>query len=1009
MNTGNKQERTLAQQILVLFKENENSWTKVDCIITNTNQQETKYFALQTLEHTIERQWKVLPREQCEGIKNFISNIIIKICEGSTESMKAQKLYLNKLNIVLVKIIKREWPQHWPTALSDIVDAAKQGEALCQNNLEVLRLLSEEIFIFSEFEMVQSKIKNMKDSMIKEFLKVFQLCHYVIENSDNEQLVSTCLKTLLRFTSWIPDVFLYKTDLIEKLNTRLLPYHGFRTDALACLTEIIDKAPLQKTNDEIAKESDDKLNKGEIQQKILNLYLQAFKVITDIIPDNIDLKEAYANGSDSEQKLIQNLAIFLTTFGTRCLDLVEEQANYRLPVEANGPNVNGDQNNQNNPTMLNQFQLGLQYLINISYINDVEVFKVCLDFWMTFTQSLHKKMPAPIGNWGHNAWNSPDKAVYQGNYEIILQNIRKMMVCKMAQPEEVLVSVNDRNEVVRTRMRDTANDLIYTTGRKTLVYLTHLDPKNTEEIMIEKLSKQVDDSEWDWNVLNTLCWSIGSISGAMTEDAERRYLVQIIKDLLGLCEQKRGKDNKAIIATNIMYVVGQYPRFLKNHWKFLKTVVNKLFEFMHESHDGVQDMACDTFSKIAQKCKEHFVKNNAHEKEPFIDCILKNIQHHVNDLAPHQVHNFYEAVGYMVAAEKDKNKQEALINTYMMLPNAQWQQILEASSHNQNVFTEQEHLRAIINILKCNHKACMALGHPYISQLSKIFSDLLNMYVLISKNITEACLINPDNLRDEKVKDMRFVKKEIILLITEWINRCRDMDILKNSIVEDLIKATVEDYGNQALCMVPDAREPEVINCIVAIFKKLGDNCQIFIGHVFQFIFEPTIAMVNTSDSAFPEHRTNFFKFLSAINENAFKSMLSMNQVQFKLVLDAIIWGMKQMMQECKETSLSILKQLLLNVANQQLVDYETSQQFYKTYYMFILDHVFEVSTNILHARANLSEHAKLLAYMIKVVCGKTVVNGNTVDNIGVVLASEEDLKGSSENGNNQKFTYWTG
>ena len=54
-----------------------------------------------------------------------------------------------------------------------------------------------------------------------------------------------------------------------------------------------------------------------------------------------------------------------------------------------------------------------------------------------------------------------------------------------------------------------------------------------------------------------------------------------VADLLGLCEQKRGKDNKAIIASNIMYVVGQYPRFLRAHWRFLKTVVNKLFEFMH--------------------------------------------------------------------------------------------------------------------------------------------------------------------------------------------------------------------------------------------------------------------------------------------------------------------------------------------------------------------------------------------------------------------------------------------
>lgn len=29
-----------------------------------------------------------------------------------------------------------------------------------------------------------------------------------------------------------------------------------------------------------------------------------------------------------------------------------------------------------------------------------------------------------------------------------------------------------------------------------------------------------------------------------------------------------------------MYVVGQYPAFLKSNWNFLKTVVKKLFEFM---------------------------------------------------------------------------------------------------------------------------------------------------------------------------------------------------------------------------------------------------------------------------------------------------------------------------------------------------------------------------------------------------------------------------------------------
>ncbi len=51
---------------------------------------------------------------------------------------------------------------------------------------------------------------------------------------------------------------------------------------------------------------------------------------------------------------------------------------------------------------------------------------------------------------------------------------------------------------------------------------------------------------------------------------------------MNLVEIRKGKENKAIVASNIMYVVGQYPKFLKANWNFLKTVVKKLFEFMKE-------------------------------------------------------------------------------------------------------------------------------------------------------------------------------------------------------------------------------------------------------------------------------------------------------------------------------------------------------------------------------------------------------------------------------------------
>ena len=54
-----------------------------------------------------------------------------------------------------------------------------------------------------------------------------------------------------------------------------------------------------------------------------------------------------------------------------------------------------------------------------------------------------------------------------------------------------------------------------------------------------------------------------------------------------MCENKKGKEAKAVIASCIMHVVGQYPTFLRNSWSFLRTVVRKLFEFMKEPHPGI--------------------------------------------------------------------------------------------------------------------------------------------------------------------------------------------------------------------------------------------------------------------------------------------------------------------------------------------------------------------------------------------------------------------------------------
>lgn len=62
-----KFQQRAAQEVLTTLKEHPDAWTRVDTILEYSNNQQTKYFALQILEQVIKTRWKVLPRAQCEG------------------------------------------------------------------------------------------------------------------------------------------------------------------------------------------------------------------------------------------------------------------------------------------------------------------------------------------------------------------------------------------------------------------------------------------------------------------------------------------------------------------------------------------------------------------------------------------------------------------------------------------------------------------------------------------------------------------------------------------------------------------------------------------------------------------------------------------------------------------------------------------------------------------------------------------------------------------------------
>ncbi|KAG2041792.1 CRM1 C terminal-domain-containing protein [Suillus americanus] len=927
--TGSGQEQQMAQHVLTQFEEHPDAWTRVPDVLERSSFPQSKYIGLQILEKLIVTRWKTLPEGQRLGIRNFVVGVTVKVASDET-TMRKEKTYINKLNLALVQILKQEWPHNWPTFITELVESSKTNLSLCENNMVILRLLSEEVFDFSAEQMTQTKIKNLKNQMCGEFSEIFKLCSEVLEEAQKSSLIKATLETLLRFLNWIPLGYIFETMIIDTLLNRFLEAPDFRNVTLKCLAEIAG------------------LNVGpEYDPKFVILFAMVMTSVNRMIPPSTNIAAAYSSASDAGQELVLNLALFLSNFLSTHLRAVETEANRDVLLNAH------------------------LYMVKISQVDEREIFKITLEYWSKLVAELYDEIQAlPIGesgllmglSLGSSGGNMLNGMSLRKNiYSDVLSNLRLVVIERMVKPEEVLIVENDEGEIVREFMKESDTIVLYKQMRELLVYLTHLDVVDTENILTEKLAKQVDGSEWSWQNLNTLCWAIGSISGAMNEETEKRFLVTVIKDLLGLCEIKRGKDNKAVVASDIMYIVGQYPRFLKAHWKFLKTVVNKLFEFMHETHEGVQDMACDTFIKIAQKCRRHFVMQQSGEQEPFVDEILRLLHRITVDLSPQQVHTFYEAVGYMISAQPNKPQQEKLIAKLMELPNNAWDSLMAQAAQNMDVLSNLDNIKILSNVLKTNVSACTSIGSFYLPQVGRVFLDMLGLYKAVSGIISET-VAREGNIatKTPKIRQLRTVKKEILKLMETYIKKAEDLESVNTNFMPPLLDAILGDYNRN----VPTARDAEVLNVMATITSRLGPLLTPQVPAILDAVFEPTLTMINQDFSEFPEHRVGFFKLLRAINLNCFPALLGIPPPQFKLFMDSIIWAIKHTMRDIADTGLNLCLEVVNNFAGAETA---VSNAFFQQYFLSIVQDIFFVLTDTDH-KSGFKLQSLLLARMFQLV-----------------------------------------
>ena len=867
----NNAERQKAQTILTEFQNNATSWQLVDRILEQSNSLQAKFIALGILEDFIKVRWNTIPMDQRIVMRNYVVKAIIQLSSNVTTLRSA---VLNKLDLVLVQIVKKDWPQYWPSFIQEIVDSSVTDMNLCENNMKILRYLSEEVFDFSVDHMTVAKMHRLKDQMVNEFGSVFDLCKTVlVQQNSTTHLIKATLETLQKFICWIPVQFVYQQDLIQLLQSNIKGAQ--RNLTLQCFAEIINL---------------DHVDSQQYSDIIFNIYTIVYTEIVSIIPKESDIAKLYMESDSYDQHFIQVLATFLTTILSK----------YRMLIES----LDGGKESVYDM---------LIYLLKISQIPEREIWKICLEYWGKLTYDVLQD--------ANHGQATP--------YHEVLKQLCSIMIQNMVKPDDVFVIENDDGEITREFNKQSDTTSLSKTMRHVFGLLTSLDSTYIQSLVrdqLEQLQLSSDNAAWSWDHLFRICWAIGMMSGAIPEPQESQFLqIVLTGDLYNLLQKEEtayNSDQQWVVASCMLYIASQYPHFLKSNWTYTSWLLQRMFLYMQCQQEGLKEMACDSFLKICQGCKGEMVVShqlsNGEYSNSALETVLTDLKKLSCRLNSHQVCMLYEAVGTMISASSDVQLQEQYIHSLMEAPNEMIKQSLSDINKSNS-------LKSMISMIKLNIMTCRPVGPVFRTQLQHLTPILVQCYTKMSQQI--------QNNGPQEQLHLR-IRQLILELLETFILSIDKLDIQDQTMLTNLITVILADYKNSTR---PEKREPNVLGLLTCFFEKMQDPIwPDLLKETIDVAFVVTLPMITSNFVDYPECRHEFYRLLKVLNKRCFIDLFQKPQL-FQIDIDSIMWGTKHTMREISQVALQTCLHMIGEVSQMEDEDV-SSQFFETYYVRILTD-----------------------------------------------------------------------
>ncbi|XP_071834002.1 exportin-5-like isoform X2 [Apostichopus japonicus] len=221
-----QEERNKAYRICEGFKETSSSCITYGIELSKvSNPPNIRHFGLQLLEHTVKFRWNKSSITDKVLVKESVMNLLA--C--GTNSILEEETYIKDgLAKIVVEMVKREWPQQWPSFMNELHELCKQGETQSELVMLILLRLVEDVIAFQNISQIQRRreilqaVNSEMESLLifmKELLKHYtEKMKLKKEEGNLSQAQAACkvadkvLLTLSCFVEWAPSQHIFSDN-----------------------------------------------------------------------------------------------------------------------------------------------------------------------------------------------------------------------------------------------------------------------------------------------------------------------------------------------------------------------------------------------------------------------------------------------------------------------------------------------------------------------------------------------------------------------------------------------------------------------------------------------------------------------------------------------------------------------------------------------------------------------------------------------------------------------------